>query len=276
MTRSSTMGSATRVSWRAQTAPTARDTANRPRTAGEVHPHVVPWVTASRRQTRTTVRPRVPRRSRRPPVRASARGTEADTSTAQSRPSAPQPQNTACQSAYWATRADRGTPTVAPIPTVALISPTAAATRSGGSTSRRTLMPSGTTATAAPCSARPATRARTWELSAHSRQPATRMARADSSIRRLPYRSPSRPSTGVATAPTTRVAVTAQLTVSGVLSTRSGRWGRSGTVTVWTAAVSTPPQASAATSSRGRRLGTGTASGTGTPLGREDGSEPTG
>ncbi len=50
---------------------------------------------------------------------------------------------------------------------------------------------------------------------APSTEPTTTRLSATSSIRRLPYMSPSRPSSGAATAPATSVAVTSHVTVAG-------------------------------------------------------------
>ena len=98
-------------------------------------------------------------------------------------------------------------------------------TRSGGSSSRRMLMPSGTTATAAPWSARPAISTGSRELMAQSSEPTTIDPSASSSTRRLPYMSPARPSNGVNTAPVSRVTVTSQLTLLAAVG-QPGQFGQ--------------------------------------------------
>lgn len=74
----------------------------------------------------------------------------------------PETQNIVCHSEFSMTTAATGSPTAAPMPSVELIRATADSTRSGGSSSRRMLMPSGTTAMAAPWRARPAISTPMW------------------------------------------------------------------------------------------------------------------
>ncbi len=75
------------------------------------------------------------------------------------------------------------------------------------------LMPSGTTPSEAPCSTRATIRVLMSGASAPSAEPTVTSPSATTSMRRLPYMSPRRPSTGAHTAPATRVAVTSHVTV---------------------------------------------------------------
>ncbi len=182
----------------------------------------------------------------------------ADSSTvhaASARPAAPSAadtQNMVCQSAYWTMRAASGRPSAAPMPTVELIRATAETVRSGGSTSRRMLIDRGTTAAAAPWSARAAISTRMSEVSAHSTDPAVISERARSSTRFLPYMSPARPSTGVSTAPARSVAVTVHDTAAAEDPVSRGRSGSSGTTAVCITAIRMPPYARTGTVSPAR------------------------
>ena len=63
-------------------------------------------------------------------------------------------------------------------------------------------------------------------------EPATSMAILNSSIRRLPYMSPSRPTVGVATAAASKVAVIAQLASAADAFSSFGSWGTRGMISV--------------------------------------------
>jgi hypothetical protein len=104
-----------------------------------------------------------------------------------------------------------GRPSAPPTPSDALISAVAPPSRSTGSSSRMMLIPSGTTPAARPCSVRATIMTASEWLSAPTADPATSIARLASSIRRLPNMSPSRPTTGVAMALASSVAVIAQV-----------------------------------------------------------------
>ncbi|MGY3682506.1 hypothetical protein ACVWXU_006129 [Streptomyces sp. TE33382] len=166
-------------------------------------------------------------------------------------PMTPETQNMVCQSKFSMTSAAAGRPTAAPMPSVELISATADSTRSGGSSSRRMLMPRGTTASAAPWRARPVISTPMCELTAHSTEPRTSTPSEATSTRRLPYMSPTRPSTGVNTAPVSSVTVTSQLAAAGVAPVSSGMCGSSGTTMVCMIATTTPQKARTPTAKRG-------------------------
>ena len=125
-------------------------------------------------------------------------------------------------------------------------------------------MPSGTTAMAAPWRARPAISTPMWELTAHSTEPTTRTPSEATSTRRLPYMSPTRPSTGVNTAPVSRVTVTSQLAAAGVAPVSCGMCGSSGTTMVRMIATTTPQKARTPTAKRGW---SGAAAGAGAVMG---------
>jgi len=75
-----------------------------------------------------------------------------------------------------------------------------------------------------------------------------------SSMRRLPYMSPSRPATGVATAADSRVAVITQDAFEAVVFSRLGSVPISGTTRVCMSAATMPARASTATMPPGRAM----------------------
>lgn len=89
------------------------------------------------------------------------------------------------------------------------------------------------------------------ELTAQSTEPTTSTASEATSTRRLPYMSPTRPRTGVKTAPVRSVTVTSQLAAAGVAPVSSGMCGSSGTTIVCMTATTTPQNASTPTAKRG-------------------------
>jgi len=211
----------------------------------------VVFETARRKQTRNALRPRAPTMSKRPLVRTADSGTISSTRTMSSRPRPRVIQNIVCQFAYCTTSVAAGIPNAAPTPRVELMIAIDGITRRGGSSSRRMLMPSGTTATAAPWNARPTISTVRFALIAQSNEPMTIEDSAISSTRRLPYMSPARPSSGVNTAPVSSVTVISQLTSDAGLWVIPGSSGRSGTTMVWLIETSTPQNASAARIRRG-------------------------
>ncbi len=92
-------------------------------------------------------------------------------------------------------------------PRVALISAMAEPSLSGGSSSRMMLIPSGITPIPHPCRTRPATTGTRPSDRAQTADPITMSPRLPSSTRRLPYRSPSLPLTGLQTAAASSVEV---------------------------------------------------------------------
>ncbi len=161
-------------------------------------------------------------------------------------------QNSTCQSAFSASKAAAGRPSAPPTPSDALISAVAEPSRSAGSSSRMMLIPSGMTPAARPCSARPVTIGSSVSLSAATVDPATSSTRLISSIRRLPYMSPSRPTTGVATAPASSVAVIAQVASALEVPSSEGSFGISGMTRVCISETTMPPRASTTTTTFGR------------------------
>jgi hypothetical protein len=180
-------------------------------------------------------------------VRTADSGTSATTSTAATAPNTADTQNSTCQSVCSASSAAAGRPSAPPTPSEALINAVAPLSRSAGSSSRMMLIPSAITPAASPCIARPITIGVSALLSAQTTEPATSTARLTSSILRLPYMSPSRPTTGVATAPASSVAVIAQaVSDAGALSS-SGSFGTSGMTSVCMSETTTPANASTGT-----------------------------
>ena len=102
------------------------------------------------------------------------------------------------------------------------------------------LIPTGMSAAANPCSARPAITVANVSPTATSTAPAVIVTRATTTIRRLPTMSANRDTIGVATAPLRIVIVTAHEAVVGLTPRMSGRSGISGTTSVCCSAASIP------------------------------------
>lgn len=111
-------------------------------------------------------------------------------------------------------------------------------------------MPSGMAPIANPWSARPTIIGTSAEVRAQSTEPPTITARQSSSSRFLPYRSPSRPMTGVATAPASRVAVITQVASATPVPSSTGRSLMTGTSRVCITATVIPAKARTATMPR--------------------------
>ncbi|GAB3745676.1 hypothetical protein GCM10027598_82660 [Amycolatopsis oliviviridis] len=111
------------------------------------------------------------------------------------------------------------------------------------------LIPSGITPAAKPCSTRPATIGTSVSLRPATTEPAISMPRLSSSIRRFPYMSPSLPTTGVATALASNVAVMTQVASAGEESRSSGSFGISGMTRVCISETTIPPSANTTTTS---------------------------
>ncbi|CAM5661522.1 hypothetical protein STENM36S_01627 [Streptomyces tendae] len=250
--RRSTRGSGVCSSHQPQTSRITPAAANRPRVVAEDQPQSPPLEMASSRLARPAAMPMPPSRSKRPPVRTADSGTRARTSTRETAPSAPESQNSMCQSSLSAISAAAGRPSAPPTPREALITAVAPASRSTGSSSRMMLMPSGITAADRPCRARPATIGTSASLSPQTAEPAISSTRLSSSIRRLPNMSPSRPTTGVATAEASSVAVTAQAASEADASRSFGSSGMIGITRVCISATTIPARASTATTAFGR------------------------
>ena len=119
-------------------------------------PHSLPLETATRTPTRPTARPTAPTRSKRPPWASCTWGTNTATVRTISEASPTDIQNSACQSKFSATHADRGSPIAPPTPSVALIDAIAVFVSAGGVTSRISEMPTGMKPIASPWRTRPA------------------------------------------------------------------------------------------------------------------------
>jgi hypothetical protein len=100
---------------------------------------------------------------------------------------------------------------------IADTTPTMDGTRSAGNSSRMMPNDSGKTAPPTPWTTRAAISTPTFGASAASRQPTARAISPSSSVRSLPYISPIRPSSGVATETDRSSAVNTQVTVLGVV-----------------------------------------------------------
>lgn len=133
------------------------------------------------------------------------------------------------------------------MPSDALSSATADPSRFGGSRSRNTLIPIGAIPTPMPCSPRPTIIGNTEDDSAHTTEPAISGTVDNSRIRRLPYRSPRRPATGVVTAATSSVDVTTHDAFDAVVCSNCGNCAMSGITTVCMIAATMPANASTPT-----------------------------
>ena len=147
--------------------------------------------------------------------------------------------------------AANGNPSAPPTPSDALINPIAVPTRWAGTHVRSTLIPSGTMGTPKPCSARPMTTGTHALVDAAIREPTViRIAQAIS--RRLgPYMSPSLPTTGVATAATSSVAVITHDALDALVLSSFGSSGISGITNVCINDMQVPVVASTATTTAG-------------------------
>jgi AcrR family transcriptional regulator len=144
----------------------------------------------------------------------------------------------------------RSIPAAPPTPRVALTIPIAVITFSRGNTSRIVPMASGITAVETPCSARPAISTPSEPATAQSSDPATSSAMASTSIFFLPYMSPSRDSSGVATAPASSVAVNTHVTADTDVWNAPISRGSSGSTSVCMTDTTRPAMARAASVSR--------------------------
>ncbi len=218
-----------------------------PSVVGLPQPQSLPLVMGSSRATRPADRPTAPMTSKRPGARSADSGTASRTRTIAIRPSPAEPKNRTCQLLCWATNAAAGMPSAPPMPSEELISAIAEPSRFGGSSSRMMLMPSGIAPIAPPWMARPITMRTSSEVSAQISEPTTSRPRATMSMRRLPNMSPSRPITGVATAPARRVAVMTQDALDVVVCSSFGRSATSGTTSVCMTETTMPQNASTVT-----------------------------
>src|SRR5690606_35957695 len=168
--------------------------------------------------TSATESSRVPARSNRPAAAGTGVSrTSRAMSTATSTPARPAPQNSIRQFVYWTTAAASGRPSAPPIPRDELIRAMAEPRRAGGTRERNALMPRGTIPKPAPWRARPTSIGARDDDSAHRNDPTMSGIVHTNSIRRAPYMSPRRPVTGVATAPASRVTVTTQDALDGLV-----------------------------------------------------------
>src|SRR3984885_2399477 len=132
-----------------------------------------------------------------------------------------------------------------PMPRVALTMPIAVVMRSRGNVSRITPMASGIIADETPCSALPTTSTAREPEMAQTTDPMTSSTIAMRIIFFLPYMSPNRDSTGVATAPASSVAVNTQVTADTEVWNARMNSGSSGRASVCITETTSPAMASA-------------------------------
>lgn len=131
-------------------------------------------------------------------------GTMRDTSARPSSPNAVPTTNSQRHDAWSMMRPPIMSPSPPPAPSMAEMSPMATPMRSRGTSSRMMLKHSGYTAPPMPCTARNRISDQMFHAKIDATEPAVKIASVTSSIRSLPCWSPSRPSSGVATAALSR------------------------------------------------------------------------
>ena len=114
-------------------------------------------------------------------------------------------------------------------------------------------MPSGMAAAETPWMARPTISQAMSSDTAVTSEPTVSAAIATSSIRRLPYMSPSRPMIGTDTAATSRVEVSSQLTLPAEVFRRAGRIDSTGMRTDWASETTRAPRPTTSSSRVARR-----------------------
>lgn len=144
-----------------------------------------------------------------------------------------------------------GRPSAPPTPSMPLMSATPEACRSAGTTAATSEIPRGTVPAASPWTVRPTMSQPMLLLIAVMREPTTMVARLTSSMRRLPYRSPSRPNSGTATAPASTVEVTSHCVVLALVPSCAGSVGSTGTNNDWASAETRAPAATSPTTRPG-------------------------
>ena len=242
--RRSTIGVLVRSSHGTQIARSTTEATARTRVVSLVQPQWLPLVTGSRKATSARDSRTAPTPSKDPGVRRVDSGTTSGMATSMAAAIAAETQNNACQLVCAEIRPASGRPAADPMPRVADMRATAPPTRSRGSSSRMIEMPTGMSAAAKPCRARPATTTASVPPRAPSTDPRIWSTRQTSIIRRLPCMSASRLTMGVATALVSRVAVTSQDASSAVVCSRVGNSGSSGTIRVCCSATIVPVRAS--------------------------------
>lgn len=255
VTRRSTSGSRRRSSHQPQAGRRTSAAAKRVRVVAPPQPQSAPLETARRRAISAAPRPMAPGRSKPPrPVAGRSAGTRAAISAPTARASTATTQNSTRQLVFSAIAAANGRPSAPPTPIDALMIAMDGPSSSAGTTSRSRLMPSGTTPMPRPWRPRPAIIGITEEDRAQTTEPRTSGTRETSSIRRLPYMSPSRPATGVETAAARRVAVMTQEALDAEVSKRVGSCAISGTTSVCVRAATMPAKARIPTMPPGRAV----------------------
>src|SRR5690606_35187806 len=160
--------------------------ANKLSVSALVQPQSPPLDTASSRQTSVTPMPRAPSGSNPPVPWGFASGTRNHTPAATTATSTATPRNMIRQLVYCTTAAEIGNPSAPPMPSEALITAIELPSRSAGSTSRMTLMPSGMMPAPMPCRPRPMIIGTTEEDAAHTSGPMNSGTMQINSMRFLP------------------------------------------------------------------------------------------
>ena len=156
-----------------------------------------------------------------------------------------------CQFAYWTTIAASGRPSAAPMPTVELISATAEPRRSGGSSSRRMLIDSGTTRRR-PLEGAGRDEHAMSEVRAHSTEPTVISAEGRDQDAPLAVHVAGPAEDRGEDGAGQQGAVTIQETAPAEDCRQPGQVGQQGTTTVCMTAMSMPPNARTGTVSRVR------------------------
>ena len=248
----STRGSRIRVWDHPKTTSRTAESISSPMTRAEPQPQVEVWASGSRSETRVRLSRIAPITSTRPPLRFGDSGTTRSTATKATTPPTAVIQKRAWKSKFSATTLASGSASAPPTPSIALISEIAEPTRSRGSVVASRLMPSGMVAIEAPWIARPTISSAMLLVMQVMREPTTSAARATRIIRRLPNMSPSRPKSGTATAPTSRVAVSSHSTLPTVVSRVVGNVASTGISSAWVSETIRAAKPTTRSSSRAR------------------------
>ncbi len=198
--RRSTSGWRDRSSARTQAAARTTAAASSATVSGAVQPHIAALLIGTSRHTSQPASVSAPGTDTPPAGCLDDSGTSAIVLTSAATVTTSGSQKSQCQLRLVTIGPASNMPASPPTPSMADSSPTAAATRSAGSRSRRMPNAKGKTAPAAPCMARPMTRTASEPARAAITQPAASSARTAISTRLRPCWSPIRPAIGVAIA----------------------------------------------------------------------------
>ncbi len=207
----STIGSGTRSSTSTHATASTTDATKSPSTAAEPQPRLGPSVRPSSNVIRNPESSSAPAGSSREGVFTGDSGTNRQTRTAEMPTKAAPTMNNQRHEALSTSTPESTRPSPPPTPRIAETMPTPAPTRWRGNSSLTIANESGNTAPPKPWIARKTINDQMFQAKIAATHPTKKTTRLISRKRPLPYWSPSLPSTGVATAETSRNAVKSQV-----------------------------------------------------------------